>query len=220
MSTHETLLCDDNKDKRKKNQKSPTKLRWRDETVPPLSSSSSRRIDDAMESLEYVMTSEEECNTWYQSHELMAQGLLARHIAAGIRKDEPISDESSYIGVLERVYNSCLLECTSGPSNEDLTRLEHWTRVAHSRRGLERLSIPVAGHQRIQTRKASVKDIVKFQHSVGPHFDPDQKAEMIRMRSLTWSHVSRRYAAIMGHADAVAVQSDPSRRIQLRCYSI
>jgi hypothetical protein len=77
------------------------------------------------------------------------QGLLARHVAAGIRKDEP--------------------------SNEDLKKLEHWTWVAHSRRGLEHSSIPGTGHQRIQTRKASEEEIVKFQHSVGPHFDPDEK---------------------------------------------
>ena len=220
MSTHETQHCGDDKDKHQDKQECPTKVKWSDEVVD-LPSSSPSRIDDSIENLESATTRDEHSNIWYLPQELLAQGLLARQVAAGILRSEPSSDENSYVGVMERIYNSCLPDCTSGPPKGDLTKLEHWTRVAHSRRGLERWSVPTSGHQRAQTRKALVKDIVQFQRSMEAHFDPDDKAELIRTRSLAWSDASRSYAAIMGHADAVAARSEPLQRIKPRSrYSI
>ena len=171
--------------------KRPKVIQWRDEAVD-LSSSSASRIDDSMENLESATTRDEHCNRWYLPNELLAQSVLAHRVAAAIHSDGPSSDESSYVGVMERIYNSCLPECTSGPSHEVLTKLEHWTRVAHSRRGLERWSVPTSGARRIKTRKALVKDIVQFQRSMEANCDPNEKAEKIRTRSRAWSYADRK----------------------------
>jgi hypothetical protein len=221
MSIHETLLvcCDENKDKHGHHKTRNKKVRWRDETEGP-SSSSSSLVDDWMAGLESSMTKEEHFNTWYPSDELIAQRILARNVAAGVRKCEPSSDENSYGGVIERVYNSCLHGIGRGPSKKDVKLLELWTRVAHSRRGLERWSVPKSGEQRSETRKALVQEIVRFQHGIDPHLDVDEKAEMIRTRSRALSHASRRYATIMGQADAKAVRSEPFAAFQTRRGSI
>lgn len=214
MSIHETVLvvCDENKDKHECDTTRVKKLRWRDETIRP----SSHLVDETMTGHESTiqMTREEHLNTWYPSHELVAQRQLAFNVAAGIRQGEASSGGNSYGGVMERVYNSCLPDSARGPSKDDLRMLEHWTRVAHSRRGLERWSIPASGERRAEARKVLVQEIVRLQQRIDPHLDSDEKAEKIRSRSRSLSRASRRYATIMGLADAKAFA------VQTRCHSI
>jgi hypothetical protein len=96
--------------------------------------------------------------------------------------------------------------------------LTHWNKNGHSRRGLEKLSIPYHNETRNLARNTAVQAVLitqevlqenrgeakKDQNSTNFHFDlPDD--EILRKVSEKYSKTSKCFAICMGHADAAAV---------------
>lgn len=148
------------------------------------------------------MTKREIATRWYLREEYETQGSLASSVAAGIRD----SEGDGYVGTVEKVYKSCL--GSLGPSDLYVQKLAHWTRVAHSRRGLERWSVMGIDKHRRHRRKTLVRTILDLQREPSmAKIDARQREEVFRICSERGSQAERRFALIMGHADAVAASN-------------
>lgn len=183
--------------KRKRN-----RVHWGDESH---SESSTRLVVDTIGAFltpSSEMTKREIATRWYLREEYETQGSLASSVAAGIRG----SEGDGYVGTVEKVYKSCM--GSLGPSDLYVQKLAHWTRVAHSRRGLEKWSVMSIAKHRRHRRKALVRTILDLQRDPGmAKIDARQREEVFRICSERGSQAERRFALIMGHADAVAASN-------------
>lgn len=159
------------------------------------------------------MSDEDVSVRWYLQHEYARQKWLARCIADDISSREPEHGQGGYIGTISRVYHACLGD-PHEPSSEDLERLHHWTRVAHSRRGLEQWSVSAVSRQR-KIRRFALKQTLLHNQKRLSHLNAETKAEVLRLCSLQFSKAASRFATAMADADALAVDNPKQKEASL-----
>jgi hypothetical protein len=151
------------------------------------------------------MTSGEIDARWYSPRETRAQKELARVVAAQILEDEG-KISNGYIDLIRRVYASCV--SGSEPSRADMESIIKWTKTAHSRRGLERLTVRVVAMIRREGKMDLVDSILEHQMLTGTC---TQQMDKLRCISMKESRTSRAFAHIMGFVDAMAVHYDDNK---------
>jgi hypothetical protein len=121
----------------------------------------------------------------------------------------------TYTNTMFRLWNCCLKgkEPTSSLKRE----LRFWASIGHSRRGLEKYSLPKLQEER---------QLRRYQHSSGVLFVQDQCYEnkmdlettnrLIRVASEKLSKTSALFARLMAAADAEAVEYDADEELALR----
>ena len=149
----------------------------------------------------------EKNRVWYQKEESLCHRNLAKNVAKGIRKQVPSSSPESYTNVVSQVYKGCMT--SRGPSEIAVAKLAHWSSVGHSRRGLEKWSVPNISKIRQQARSSTIAAVLEqqqmLQHST---LHSDDRAEILRLLSLQTSEISRRFAYFVAKADEMAVRNE------------
>lgn len=79
---------------------------------------------------------------WWQPKEFDAFLEDAKILATESRKFDSPNDDGCYAEVIRSVYWSCEGSKAKGPTRKQLHKLSQWTKVAHTRRGLERVCVP------------------------------------------------------------------------------
>lgn len=157
---------------------------------------------------------------WYQPQEYDAQQHTARNIALAIRRREPCDprgNPTTYSNVLARVYTSCLSTRMNGPTKQDMDKLSHWTRVAHSRRGLEKMSLPEISKLRKQCKDKVVQAVLEAQDCLLDNATSyEERADVIRRQCERRSRSASLFAAAMGQADAKAAEGEYSAQRKMR----
>jgi hypothetical protein len=121
----------------------------------------------------------------------------------------------TYTNTMFRLWNCCLKG--KEPSSSLKRELRFWASIGHSRRGLEKYSLPKVYDERQRRR---------YQHSSGVLFVQDQCYEnrmdlettsrLIRVASEKLSKASALFARLMAEADAEAVEYDAEEELALR----
>jgi len=90
--------------------------------------------------------------------------------------------------------------------------LSNWIQAGSSRRGLEKLIVPVIAKCRLEKRQAAIQAVLNAQKQLAHdrsnpqcQHDYQDKETFIRRASEKVTRSAKMYALIMGHADAVAV---------------
>lgn len=157
------------------------------------------------------MTDFEKLTQWWQPSEYNSQKATAKNIAKAIQKREPCDPKgnpSAYSNVVARVFSVCLSSKMKGPTEHDLEKLAHWARVAHSRRGLERWSIPQVSKIRKECRLAVIDAVLDIQYENPDGLDWEELMEVIRRSSERLSNASKLYALSMAFADHLAARDE------------
>lgn len=158
-------------------------------------------------------TANEKAATWYQPSEYERIKGAAMIIARGIRDQDAFETmKHSYQQVLLTAYQS-IIDSQVVISERDTKLFSHWISVGHSRRGLERWSVPALFALQHRRRAISVQAVLDAQSICSSEdlalFGND-KSKVI---ATLYSHLtkgSREFALLMGQADQVAAVSNAS----------
>mmetsp|Transcript_31009 Transcript_31009/g.45844 ORF Transcript_31009/g.45844 Transcript_31009/m.45844 type:complete len:240 (+) Transcript_31009:140-859(+) len=152
---------------------------------------------------------------WQTREELEEMRSHAKALSAEIAyKSFTISTQHqhlSYQSVLERIYRYALQSSkTRSKTNVDLSSniddqrgLYIWVQHGHSRRGLERWSVPSIGHHRNEQRALLVNHLLSVQHAF-----PTVSTKNLCKISKKFSEPAKLYALAMGKADEIAAMAE------------
>jgi hypothetical protein len=79
---------------------------------------------------------------WWQPNEFDAFLENAKILATESRRFDSPNDDGCYAEVIRSVYWSCEGSKAKGPTRKQFHKLSQWIKVAHTRRGLERVCVP------------------------------------------------------------------------------
>lgn len=132
----------------------------------------------------------------------------ARSVTQNVaQKDRLDLTSNTYSRVVFRIFQECCKGSDFRISEQDKAALEHWVALGHCRRGLERWSIPPMDSERRARRSVSIRAIVEMQSKTlddGSRIS-DHPELMARVYE-TLTIPAKRYARIMGEADAAATR--------------
>lgn len=95
----------------------------------------------------------------------------------------------------------------NGPSARDVEKLSQWARVAHSRRGLEKMSLPEISQLRKECRLSVVRSVLETQSR--PDFSSaEERFQTIRIQCERRTRAARLFAQVLGQADAAAAEGE------------
>jgi hypothetical protein len=196
-----------------------------------------------------VMSNEEKSQIFWQVHDHEYFRRTARFIASEIRKLSVMQQKksSNYDIVLTRTYLICSSSSTNNEEDhqamfegkkdlQDFSKdddlclppnvfasLARWSKAGHSRRGLEKFSVPHLMQTRPLARQDARDAVLITQDLLTEKRDETHKNggkivsetsdlsfdlpddEILRMVSEKYTKTSRKFATCMGHADAAAV---------------
>ena len=152
---------------------------------------------------------------WWQARELESFLLNAKVTAAESRRRDSTHDQTCYAHVLLSVYKSCKELKSKGPTNKQRYNLCQWTKVAHTRRGLERVCVREMGASRSRQKQEAIQGILRAQRRLKKGSTQEEKEYLLSMVSKTLTRPARLYAAVMGEADAVASLVDRDLNVNL-----
>lgn len=152
---------------------------------------------------------------WRTREELEGMRSCAKALSAEIaNKSSTITTQHqhlSYQSVLERIYRHSLQSSktkskTNFDSNsniDDRKGLCIWVQHGHSRRGLERWSVPSIGHHRNEQRALLVNHLLSVQYAF-----PTASSKMLCKISKKISEPAKLFALAMGKADEIAAMAE------------
>ena len=172
-------------------------------------------------------------NLWWQPKEFDAFLEDAKILASESRKFDSENDTGCYAEVIRNVYWSCKDSKAKGPTRKQLNKLSQWTKVAHTRRGLERVCVPgrfpylfhseasliratqlltpvcffvivEVGVTRSRQKRDVIRGVLRAQRRLQKNGSQEDKEVLLSMVSKTLTRPARLYAAVMGEADAHA----------------
>ena len=146
---------------------------------------------------------EDKCNAWYSKKELETIKYKARRLAAEIHQRNSISS-LPYMETISKTYGHCVE--TGRPTLTDMEGLVTWVSKGHSRRGLERWSIPLIGKHRQWRQANSIRLVLKEQRDMDPSISISQRLKRLRRVSEVCSSASKSFAAALGIADEEAAK--------------
>lgn len=154
---------------------------------------------------------------WETPEDLDEMKANAKALSASIANRAAVNYQHfSYKNVMERIYRHAISKTSlrSTPTREDRNGFYTWINLGHSRRGLERWSIPSVGkHKQIQ-RSLLVNHVLNVQRAF-----PDVSTRTLRKVSEVFSIPATLHSLAMGKADEKAammeygIPIDESRRI-------
>jgi len=168
----------------------------------------------------------QQCNTtnelWQTREELGKMRSRAKALSAEIANKSSAAmtkqhQHLSYHNVVERIYRQawdCFLQPNTHPTDagnntapiiDDYKGLYIWVQHGHSRRGLERWSVPSVGYHRQEQRALLVHELLTIQYN-----SPNVSAKMLRKVSKSYSGPAKLYALAMGRADEEAAMAGHS----------
>ncbi len=153
-------------------------------------------------------TKMEKNDTWYQQSDYDAIDATLKAVARGIHEREAYEcPKYSYSNVLLAAYKSCV--SSNSLSEKDMKCLCYWTAYGHSRRGLERLSIPAFDCKQYENRHGAIQAVIKIQNTyskIGMLATGDKsKSDIIASAYSRLTQGSANFAALMGKVDHRAV---------------
>lgn len=146
---------------------------------------------------------EDKCNTWYNRNELETIKYKARRLAAEIHERNSIST-LPYMDTISKTYGHCVE--TGQPTLTDMQGLVTWVSKGHSRRGLERWSIPLVGKHRQWRQANSIRLVLKEQRDMDLSISISQRMKRLRRASEVCSSASKSFAEALGKADEEAAK--------------
>ena len=120
--------------------------------------------------------------------------------------DCPPPNAIAYTPVMLRAFESCR---HSNPLNQkELHRLIHWVATGHSRRGLEKLSVNGLSENMGNYRRKAIQTVIEMHATAMANHGYLSRAtqDSISNTYRKFSDPSKKFAALMGYADAEAVQ--------------
>ena len=143
---------------------------------------------------------------WWQREDLKSIKSNAKSLSNAIFEQKTLaSHHFGYKNVVQRTYAQCLHD--KNLTAEDKKGLFLWISKGHSRRGLERWSVPSVGRHRQSRRDNMVNGVLATQASL-LHLHPGERAPLLREASEQFTLSSKLFAAAMGEADAYAASED------------
>jgi hypothetical protein len=165
------------------------------------------------------MKRKEKIELWYQDTDVRAFRQEAMRLAYSISikeryesKEIDVCNPMSYSNVHGKIYEAA----NSGklPARETMKYLENWHKVAVSRRGLERWSLPTIALDRMSRIDATIKKVLSLQETMDDNiFDAEERTRLLRCASEQMSRPSKRLAQILARADEVAANTDNQMKI-------
>lgn len=152
---------------------------------------------------------------WQTREELEVMRSRAKALSAEIANKSSINSfqyqHLSYQSVLERIYRHASKSAkTRSKTNATLiSNIDHekglyiWVQHGHSRRGLERWSVPSIGHHRNEQRALLVNHLLSVQYAF-----PAASTKMLCKISKKFSESAKLYALAMGRADETAAMAE------------
>jgi len=131
----------------------------------------------------------------------------ARSVTENVQsKDEKDKTSNSYSRVLFRIFTECCKSSDLRIEEEDKLALEHWVALGHCRRGLERWCIPSMDSERRARRSVSIRAVVEMQSLLLDGVKMCDRPDLMARVYETLTGPAKRYAKILGEADAAAVR--------------
>jgi hypothetical protein len=186
--------------------KTKKRVRWNDSPEDDASS----RLDLQNQSY-LLMTTEDIQNKWYRRSELASAKIITHDLATEIRKRERCK-ENGYDSLLAHVYKSCHEEEPNAISNACFGQLVKWMRKCPSHRGIEHLIVPKIGETMREKRVSLIKSVVLLQTNTSHRLGSENLSEILSTRSKEMSQFSRKFARIMGQADACELLSSRKKQ--------
>jgi hypothetical protein len=159
----------------------------------------------------------EKSATWYRTSDFKHIKAIAKSIALGIREQEGGDKQKySYSKVLLAAFEAAGTDDhqheDGGISNTESKYLHHWIRAGHSRRGLERKSIPTLHYQLSHCREAAVRAVIDLQNN--PELleqlasRGEEKCDVIAAVYSQMVKAAGNFARLLGEADEAAACSE------------
>lgn len=151
------------------------------------------------------MAIDDKRDIWWQPKESKAFLENARMLGLESWSRDSKDDDTCYAQVLCSVYKSCKEPKAKGPNRKQRDKLSQWTKVAHSRRGIERICCRDMGVIRSQQKHEAIQGVLRAQKKLKSS-SPEDKEHLLSMVSKTLTRPARLFAAVMGEADANAIR--------------
>lgn len=160
-------------------------------------------------------TRSEKLASWYQPSDYHYMKQMAKITARSIRDHAPnemvSNTKHSYTQVLLAIQKSTI-ECNDEISTSDIKFFELWIKSGHSRRGLERWSVPTLDFIRRERQATVTRSVIDMWHHKCKCKcnDPTLQGDVGDIIALAYSEMARpacRFAQWMGQADQAAVSN-------------
>ena len=159
----------------------------------------------------FDFTRSEKIALWYQPSDYHNMRQTAKSTARSIRDHEPNGSASnakySYSRVLLAIQKSTI-EQNDEMSATERSHFELWIKSGHSRRGLERWSVPTLDLSRREHQTTVTRSVIKMWHQKCKCEDPlllDDAGDRIALAYSKMSRPACKFARLMGQADQAAV---------------
>lgn len=168
------------------------------------------------------LNSREKSKLWWARSDLEDMKRNARDLAKTIyiRHYAKKKGDQSYGSAVQRIYAGCMIKTRNIISLDDRLNLWLWITHGHSRRGLERWSVPEVGQHRRRRRHSAVRSVLGIQKALDPDLSAAAKREVLRKCSEQYSRSARLFAEALGEADAVAALEEDLEPIFIRDCSL
>jgi hypothetical protein len=147
---------------------------------------------------------EDATNIWYNKRDLETIRTKVRGIAAVIHRRENVPHALPYMETIQNAYRLCFK--TSRPTRHDMQGLFTWVSKGHSRRGLERWSVPAMRFHARNTHSTIVYQVTAAQQASYPGESNVERMERIRKASEFYSSAAKTFAEALGKADEEAAK--------------
>ena len=151
-----------------------------------------------------TISPEDAINIWYNQRDLETIRTKVRGIAAVIHRRENVPHALPYMETIQDAYKLCFK--TSRPTRHDMQGLFTWVSKGHSRRGLERWSVPAMRFHTRNTYTSIVYQVIAAQQASYPGESNAERMERIRKASEFYSLAAKTFAEALGKADEEAAK--------------
>mmetsp|Transcript_38591 Transcript_38591/g.54314 ORF Transcript_38591/g.54314 Transcript_38591/m.54314 type:complete len:243 (-) Transcript_38591:304-1032(-) len=149
------------------------------------------------------MSKEEKTNLWWQKSEFDNFIGSAQLLAQEALRREKTNDPQGYMHVLMSAYNDCQRE--EFPKQKTRHYIKQWTKVAYSRRGLEKWCVPDMAETRAVRRTQNFKRVLNAQ-SRATEMSHNEKIGFLRSVSEQGSRADVLFALVLAEGDAYAAE--------------
>lgn len=162
-----------------------------------------------------ALSEEEKSEIWWMRSDFETFSSHARLLARETALREK-DDKKGYKMVFLGGYLAC--EREAGPTESQKHYLRQWTKVAFSRRGIERWCIEDLDDLRADRRKKSISAVLDAQDCSG-NMTRESRIEFIKSAYVSRTLGARRFAVLLAEGDQHAVRSRSSPIIKRSCSS-
>jgi hypothetical protein len=161
---------------------------------------------DCAQSVEVpINTEEDKASKWYSRSDLEYMKYKARTLSEEIHQRNSLTFHTlPYKDIISKAYEDCMR--VGKPTRRNLQGLFTWISKGHSRRGLERWSVPRVGKHRRWRQARVIHHVLKEQQEVKPMESVRSRMKRLRETSELYSLAAKNFAEALGKADEVAAK--------------